>query len=218
MISLIFLAGGSGSRMGSPLPKQYLPLRGKPIALHSFELFTRIPEIGEIIVVCEEEHQRFFSHPVLFAAAGCRRQDSVYSGLLQCSQEIVFIHDAARPFFDPKTVPLLLRAVQTTGAAALASPAVNTIKQCAPNHIVEKTLERSTLWEMQTPQAIRRDLLLEAYAHAHLHHFVATDDLSLIEAIGLPTQIVPPLPAILKSPPPLILRWPKHFSRTLSAL
>lgn len=191
MISLIFLAGGIGSRMGAPIPKQYLPLKGKPIALHSFELFIRIPEITEIVVVCEPEYQHFFSHPGPFAKPGPRRQDSVYSGLQKSTQEMIFTHDSARPFFEAKYIPLLIDAVRSTGAAALAAPMTSTIKQCDAHHLVEKTLDRSRLWDMQSPQALWRTLMIQAFEHIQKHNLEVTDDLSMVEAMGLPTRIVP---------------------------
>lgn len=191
--------------MNVPIPKQYLSLNGKPIALHSFDRFLKIPEIVEIVVVCEPEYQHFFSPSPLFARPGARRQDSVYSGLLKTSQEIILIHDSARPFFEAESIPFLLEAVNKTGAAALASPIVSTVKECDLNQIVEKTLDRSKLWEIQTPQAIRRDLLLQAFAYTQKNKIEVTDDLSLIEAIGHPTQIVPSSPRNFKITTPFDL-------------
>lgn len=205
MISLIFLAGGIGSRMGAPIPKQYLPLHGKPVALHSYEILARIPEISEIIVVCEPEYQYLFSSPVQFAKPGRRRQDSVYSGLLQSTKEIIFTHDSARPFVEAKYILPLLEAVRSTGAAALATPATNTIKQCNPNHLVEKTLDRSQLWEMQSPQGIQRELFFQAFDYIKKRNLDVTDDLSMVEAMGLPTKIVPSSPRNFKITTPFDL-------------
>lgn len=204
MITLIFLAGGVGSRMGASIPKQYLPLKGKPIALHSFEVFTQILEITEIVVVCEPEYQHLFS-PAIFAKPGPRRQDSVYSGLQKSTQEMIFIHDSARPFFEAKYVPLLIDAVKTTGAAALATPMTSTIKQCTVNHLVEKTLDRSSVWNMQSPQALWRTLMIRAFDHIQKHHLTVTDDLSMVEAMGLPTRIVPSTPRNFKITTPFDL-------------
>jgi 2-C-methyl-D-erythritol 4-phosphate cytidylyltransferase len=205
MISLILLAGGIGTRMGSSIPKQYLPLQGKPLALHSFDLFLQIPEIQEIIVVCEPQYQHFFKHPVLFASPGPRRQDSVYSGLLKCSQDIIFIHDAARPLIEAKYLPPLLEAAQSIGAAALGVPVTNTIKQCSLNQIVEKTLNRAELYEIQTPQAIQRALLLQAFAYVQKEGLEVTDDLSLIEALGVKPKIIPSSPRNIKITTPFDL-------------
>jgi 2-C-methyl-D-erythritol 4-phosphate cytidylyltransferase len=205
MITLIFLAGGTGSRMGAPIPKQYLPLKGKPIALYSFETFLQVPEITEIIVVCEPAYQHFFPPSTLFAKPGLRRQDSVYSGLQKSTQEIIFTHDSARPFFEAKYIAPLIAAVQTTGAAALATPVTSTIKQCHSNHLIEKTLNRTLLWDMQSPQALWRPLMIEAFDFVHKHELSLTDDLSMVEAMGHPAQIVPSSPRNFKITTPFDL-------------
>lgn len=207
--SLIFLAGGIGSRMGSPVPKQFLPLSGKPIALHSFELFARSPEIDEIVVVCEPSRRALFEceKPLRFALPGKRRQDSVYSGLLHTSAQsrYVLIHDSARPFLDSAGIRSLLAAVQRTGAAALAAPVTSTIKEACLSHLVQRTLDRSRLWEMQTPQALLRSLLFTAYEHAIRNHLDITDDISLAESIGHPSEIVPYTPRNFKITTPFDL-------------
>lgn len=204
-----------GSRMGGSVPKQYLPLKGRPIALHSFALFAGAPEIAEIVVVCEPEHQHFFSkYPVFFAKPGLRRQDSVYSGLQKCSQEIIFTHDSARPFFETKYIPLLIEAVQSIGASSLGAPVTSTVKQCNPHHIVEKTVDRSRLWEMQTPQAARRDLFVKAYEHVRKHNLEVTDDLAALEAIGHFAKIVPSTPRNLKITTPFDLSLAEFLCAT----
>lgn len=205
MTTLILLAGGIGSRMGVPIPKQYLFLKNKPIALYSFDLFKTAPAITEIVVVCEPEYQHFFSGPVTFAKPGPKRQDSVYSGLLQSTQEIILTHDSARPFIELQYLPPLLEAVRRTGAAALASPVTSTIKQCQPNKIVEKTLDRSRLWEIQTPQALRRDLFFKAFDYIQKHNLEVTDDLSMVEAMGHAAEIVPCTPRNFKITTPFDL-------------
>lgn len=205
MVTAILLAGGLGTRMGASVPKQFLPLRDKPIALYSYELLARSPLISEILVVCSPIYHPLFPSSTLFAMPGPRRQDSVYSGLQKATQKIVLIHDAARPLLEEKYLSPLLEATERTGAAALAVPVTSTIKQTAPDRLVKKTLDRSTLWEIQTPQAIQRDLLLQAFHHAETRHLTVTDDLSLIEAMGHPTELVPSSPRNLKITTPFDL-------------
>lgn len=176
--------------MGAPIPKQFLYLGNKPIALYSYELFSQIPEIAEIIVVCEPEYQNFFKKGP-FAKPGKRRQDSVYSGLQKTTQEIILTHDSARPFVEVKYLPLLIEAIHRTGAAALGVPVTSTVKQCNKAKIVEKTLDRSCLWETQTPQGMKRDLFFKAFEYANEHRLEVTDDLAMVEAMGLPAEIVP---------------------------
>lgn len=205
MTTLILLAGGIGSRMGASIPKQYLLLNQKPIALYSLEIFEKCPLITEIVVVCEPEYQHFFSGPVTFAKPGLRRQDSVYSGLLKSTQEIVLTHDSARPFIESKYLKPLIEAVHRTGAATLATPVTSTIKQCNPNKIIEKTLDRSALWEIQTPQAMRRDLFFQAFEYIRKHNLEVTDDLSMVESMGHPAEIVPCTPRNFKITTPFDL-------------
>lgn len=197
-VSVILLAGGSGRRMGTATPKQFLMLRGKSVARHSFDLFTSLPEVAEIIVVCAAEYQVAFSSPaqttvsIRFATPGEQRQDSTYSGLLQVSPDIslVCVHDAARPLLTKDAVQEVIAQAVMHGAAALAVPAKSTMKQGCRNHFVERTLDRSTLWEMQTPQVIQKPLLLRAYAHCHANRLAVTDDVSLVETLGHPVKLV----------------------------
>ena len=194
MISLVLLAGGTGARMGGGIPKQFRLLRGRPLALYSFRFFLTIPEIEEIVVVCEPCYQEIFASEdkrVLFALPGNRRQDSVYHGLLASSESaaLVAVHDGARPFVDAEAFASCVQRAKEGGAAALAVPAGNTIKQVCGDS-VQRTLLRSELWEMQTPQIIRRELFLRAYDYVHAHRIEVTDDLSLVEALGEPTFVV----------------------------
>lgn len=193
--SLIFLAGGQGMRLGGGTPKQFRNLFGKPLAHYSFETFAHLSEIDEIIVVCEPQFCSLFpsiQKPLRFVLPGKRRQDSVCHGLMATTDQsnLICIHDAARPFVEKKSIIHLIKKARCYGAAALAIPATNTIKQADQNQCVQRTLPRQELWELQTPQAIQRSLFLKAYAHAHQNKIEATDDLSLVEALGEKTYLV----------------------------
>jgi 2-C-methyl-D-erythritol 4-phosphate cytidylyltransferase len=184
-----------GNGVSHGLPKQFRPLMGKPLARYSFEIFAALSEIDEIIIVCEPQYRFHFAliqKPVHFVLPGNRRQDSVYQGLMATAERADFIcvHDSARPFVEKESIIRLLQEARHHGAAALAIPATNTIKQADRNRCVQRTLPREELWELQTPQAIRRSLFLKAYAYAHKHKIEATDDLSLIEALGENTYLV----------------------------
>lgn len=195
-ISMIFAAGGIGSRMESPVPKQFLPLGGKTIALHSFELFSGMEAIDEIVVVCAPQFQSQFyttKKPVCFASPGTRRQDSIYNGLKAANPKakILCTHDVARPFIDQETVSRLLEKALEIGAATLAAPVVYTIKQSCANGHVKQTLDRSNLWEIQTPQAMRRDLFERGFSLVAELKSTVTDDVSLAELLAEPVAIVP---------------------------
>ena len=202
-ISLILLAGGTGSRMGGSLPKQFRLLAGKPLALHSSELFDRTDAISEIVIVCAPDYRHYFADgrkPQRFALPGPRRQDSVCHGLLAASPdaELICIHDSARPFPPAEALPALFAAARREGAAALAAAATNTIKEASASMQVVRTIPRSVCWETQTPQALRRDLLEEAYRFALANDVEATDDLSLLEAMGRFASLVPSTPRNFK--------------------
>ncbi len=121
--SVILLAGGIGTRMKADIPKQYLLIHNKPLALYSFELFLSLPEVEEIVVVCDQEYESLFtayraSERVTFATSGLRRQDSVYHGMQSLREfnsdcglnenRLICIHDSARPVID---APLVRRVV-----------------------------------------------------------------------------------------------------------
>ncbi|MDP1836797.1 MAG: 2-C-methyl-D-erythritol 4-phosphate cytidylyltransferase [Chlamydiales bacterium] len=192
-VSAILLAGGVGTRMRSTTPKQFLPLLGKCVARYSFDLFKSMPEIHEIVVVCEEVYRKDFSEPdVLFAFPGPRRQDSVYNGFCKVSvdSDIVIIHDSARPLINRDMILRGIHAAEEHGAAVAAVPLKATVKQSRGDCFVDKTLDRSTLWEIQTPQTIKTALLRTAFEHALKHNLEVTDDVSLVEAIGYPVKLV----------------------------
>lgn len=194
-VSLILLGGGKGSRMGSLSPKQFLPFKGKPLFLHSFESFQKLSFLSEIIIVCPKEHRSLFSpgkQELLFAEPGERRQDSLFRGAQKLSplSQITFIHDAARPFVEEKALLDLLAEAEENGAATLALPVTYTIKECTLERDVVKTLKRENLWEIQTPQAIKTALLKEAIVSAQKNQWDVTDDVSLVECMGKRVKVV----------------------------
>ena len=103
-LSVILLAGGKGTRVRSPIPKVFLPLKGKPIVLHSFELFQSLEKVTEIVVVCPPNYQHLFPPNTCFAFPGNTRQDSVKNGFEKTSCPHILIHDGARPFISIESV------------------------------------------------------------------------------------------------------------------
>jgi 2-C-methyl-D-erythritol 4-phosphate cytidylyltransferase len=185
----ILLAGGKGLRMGGETPKQFLEIAGLPVALHSYRLLQALDL--PIIVVCEPEYQSFFDGDVLFAEPGKERQDSVYNGsrLLPAEAEYVLVHDAARPCLRKERVEKLLEEAYLHGAAVLGVPAKNTVKEVARGFVL-RTLDRSTLWEVSTPQVLKKAWLEEGFEKVRANGLLVTDDVSLAELLGHPVKMV----------------------------
>jgi len=197
MISAILLSGGSGTRMGSSIPKQYLPIRGKPLILHTLDALLSFQDWGEIAVVCEESYTPLFApygkYPLRFALPGKERQDSVFAGaeVLSPLTKFVSIHDGARPLLKPKDLINVIEAGKLHGAATLGIPVKATIKEVDGNLFVEKTLAKSKLFEIQTPQVISYHLLQKGRAFVEKEKKLVTDDVSLAEILGVRVKIVP---------------------------
>lgn len=196
--SVVFLAGGSGTRMGSAIPKQYLTVHQKPLALYSFEVLASLPEVQDFVVVCEQQYDALFQGSakakgvkLQFARPGVRRQDSVFNGI-QClhSNSLVCIHDSARPLINHIIVREVVQTAEVWGAAVVGVRVRSTIKICDGAQVVVDTPQRTSLWEMQTPQVIRLDLLKEGFEYAEHHQSTVTDDVSLVELLGKPVKVV----------------------------
>lgn len=186
--------------MGAAIPKQYLDLCGKPIATYSLAMFANMPLVGEIVIVCDPSWRELFEKvfPSLpkhiktkWALPGPERQDSVFNGFSQISDSaaLVAIHDSARPLVTAKDAERCMADGFEVGAAVLGVAVKPTIKEVDKSGLVIKTLERSKLWEVQTPQCIRPALLREGFALVKAKGLEVTDDVSIIEAMGRPVRI-----------------------------
>jgi 2-C-methyl-D-erythritol 4-phosphate cytidylyltransferase len=126
-------------------------------------------------------------------AGGAERQDSVRHGLAACGaadDDVVLIHDGVRPFFPAAQIAPLLAAAAAGGAALLAVPAQDTIKEVADGRVV-RTLDRSRLWQVQTPQAFRCRVIRAAHSRALAAGYAGTDDAALVEWCGWPVTVLP---------------------------
>ncbi|KAG6652333.1 hypothetical protein CIPAW_06G177000 [Carya illinoinensis] len=180
------------------MPKQYLPLLGQPIALYSLYTFSQLIQVKEIIVVCDPSYKDIFEGTkgklcveVKFALPGKERQDSVYSGLqaVDSSSELVCIHDSARPLVSTGDIEKVLKDGWLNGAAVLGVPVKATIKEANSQSFVVRTLDRKTLWEMQTPQVIKPDLLKKGFELVNRGGLEVTDDVSIVEHLKHPVYI-----------------------------
>lgn len=193
LVSVILLAGGKGMRMGGTIPKQFLPLGDKPIICHSLEIFLKIGVVAEIVVVCAPSYRHLLSgYSVTFADPGPRRQDSVFNGLcqLRASASWVCVHDGARPLITPEMVERLFQEGRRHGAACVGMPMIPTVKSRTADYFVDKTLDRDSLWEIQTPQFLSRKLMAQGFVVTQEKGLTLTDDVSLAELQGHPVKLV----------------------------
>lgn len=198
-IAVIIAAAGSGNRMGSGIPKQYLEIQGKPILARAVEAFSQNAFIDEIYIVVNQDYaeacrKEYCSTPNKvkeIVCGGAERQDSVYAALtiLPADVDFVLIHDGARPFVTNDAIEALIESMVKHGAAALAVTVKDTIKS-AENGIFTETLERGRLYSIQTPQGFNRQLLLMAYRKAFTENFYGTDDAVLVEKMGEKVYLV----------------------------
>ncbi|WP_282938139.1 2-C-methyl-D-erythritol 4-phosphate cytidylyltransferase [Paenibacillus sp. RC67] len=200
-LGVVIVAAGKGSRMRTEESKQYLELNGKPILVHTLALFQRIAQIDTIVLVtgandverCRGYVEQFGLTKVRHIITGGKeRQDSVYRGLqaLEGSVEWVMVHDGVRPFAAEEHIMACWHKAMETEAAVLAVPVKDTIKVVDPAGTIQSTPDRHSLWAIQTPQAFRFSLLLQAYEQADKDQFIGTDDAMLVERIGTSVQVV----------------------------
>lgn len=202
-VTAIIPAAGEGRRVGGELQKQFRSLLGRPILVHTLEKFERCDAVDEIILVVSDSMIQYsmqlvkeyhLSKVVEIVQGGARRQDSVYSGLqalMVHPADIVLVHDAVRPLVSHDQIGALIEACITYKAAIPAVQPKETVKHSsADGGFVSSTLDRSSLWLVQTPQAFAADLLITAYRRAAADRYFATDDSSLVERIGVNVKIV----------------------------
>ena len=203
--ALILAAAGRSSRFSSrgssdpTVKKVFTHLGGKPVWLRSVEKFTSRDDVTQVIVVVSPEDIDWFRKYyvseinrllILVVAGGENRVDSIRHGLIAVSPKVGYIavHDAARPCVTEQEIAAVFSEAKKRGAALLAAPVVGTIKRVADGQ-VEETVSRECLWEAQTPQVFRRELILEAYQQRIRD--VPTDDAQLVERLGQPVHVVP---------------------------
>jgi 2-C-methyl-D-erythritol 4-phosphate cytidylyltransferase len=208
-VSAVIPAAGRGRRMGAKINKQFMKLKGAPVLYWTIRAFDRCDAVDEIVVVLHpDEKSTFqreifspyaFDHPIKMVPGGETRSASVYNGLKGVDPRcgVVLIHDGARPLIQNQLILDCIESAVRHQAAIAAVPAKNTIKTVKPipgepgELAVDQTLDRSTLYEIQTPQAFDYHLILKAYRWAFKHHIEATDDAALVENMGCPVAIVP---------------------------
>lgn len=198
---VIIAAGGSGSRFGHGVPKQYAFLAGKPVLRYTLEVFLGIPELLSLTVVIDPGHQALYEEAVKGLGlrppvpGGKDRKSSIYNGLLAIPSSVddglVLIHDAARPLVTQDLVYRLVEAMQGAEAATLALPVADTVLYSggtAHDPLCGTSARREDLWGLQTPQAFRTGVIKKA--HEAGSGVMATDDTALVTALGIPVKLV----------------------------
>jgi len=199
MVTAVIVAAGRSTRMGTD--KQFLPLRGHPLVAYTVSKFQNCAAVNEVVLVTAAERRGEFQKLVTtygfskvarFADGGAERQDSVWNGLeaVGAGTDIVLIHDGARPCIGPEAIEQTVTAAREFGAAVVATKVTDTIKEARTDRIVVRTLDRSRLWAVQTPQGFRIGWIRDGYTEVRRQGKVVTDDTAAVEWIGKPVHLV----------------------------
>ena len=196
MISAIILAGGKGKRMGAPVSKQFIEIKGKPIIYYTIKKFSENKKIDNIVVVLSKDEVGYFKENILekynlkvdnIVIGGTERQDSVYNGLKSLEDtntDIVLIHDGARPFVNQDIIRRCMQEVQKYQACVVGMPVKDTIKIADEEGYAKQTPDRKNVWMIQTPQTFSYALIYEAYEEMLKTEDTAiTDDAMVLERI-----------------------------------
>lgn len=204
-VTMIVLAAGRGRRFGGPLPKQYMPLRNRPVLWHALCRLHSHTQVGSIVPVIAPDGEELWQEimvPLLDTlpkvaapvAGGDERQHSVFKALraLTLAEDAwVGIHDGARPLVDPDMMARLFQARQVGDAILPVMPARDTLKRLDPRGHVVETLDRESVRLAQTPQLFRFGLIFRAHQQAAARAFLGTDDASLVECMQGTTRFSP---------------------------
>ena len=191
MFDLVLLMAGMGTRTNLNTNKVFYEIDGIPLFMYSLNKFKKLIECDKIILVVREDEISLVDHlasdKIIITIGGKMRQDSVYNGIQKTTNEIVLIHDAARYNIGNEEIIAVYQSTLIHGGAVLAAKVTDTIKEVDNNTII-KTLDRTKLWAMQTPQGVKRTEYLKAIALAKTNKYYGTDDVELLEKY---TDIIP---------------------------
>ena len=199
-VTVIIAAAGAGRRMKSDRPKQLLTLDDTPILIYTLRKFNACRLVNRILVAAPKEAVdevrklvagAGFSKPVSVVQGGARRQDSVAVAMQHLGPDttIVAVHDAVRPFVKVEEIEAVVLEAHKVGAAVLAIPIVDTVKQIRKD-LIDSTLTREHLVLAQTPQVFRVEVLREAFERAKRDEYYGTDESSLVERLNLSVAVV----------------------------
>ncbi|MEW6429334.1 MAG: 2-C-methyl-D-erythritol 4-phosphate cytidylyltransferase [Thermodesulfobacteriota bacterium] len=194
-------AGGIGRRSGMAAPKQFCLLAGVPLLVHTLRVFEAAPSVSLVVVAAPAEHlartealirEYGLAKVRRVVVGGASRQESVAAGLAALPEdiELVAVHDGARPLISVGLIEACLDRAATAGAAIAAVAVKDTLKRVEDGELITATVERAGLWQAQTPQAARVELLRQAMTKAAREGFIGTDEAQILERAGVPVQVV----------------------------
>lgn len=197
--TVLLPAAGSGKRMGAGQNKLFLELKNIPILIHTLRVFEKDPKCEQIVLAVKKDEQLFIENLLTeygitkvtaITEGGEERQHSVYACLKASpSKGILLVHDAARPFIKREVIHQLMQSANEFGAAVAAVRAKDTMKK-VKNGIIQETVNRESLWIIQTPQAFQYNVLEKAERLAEQEGFLGTDEAMLVERLGERVHIV----------------------------
>jgi 2-C-methyl-D-erythritol 4-phosphate cytidylyltransferase len=199
-VGVVIVAAGTGTRTGSTELKQFRWVAGKPMLLHSVQAFHRRADVALVVTVLPRSHAGdpppwLFQCDVdrlLVSSGGQERMDSVWSGVedMPDEAEIVVIHDAARPLVSDETIAAVIAEARAGRGAVAALPVVDTLKEVDARGRIVRTVDRTSLWRAQTPQAFPRAMIEQAHLAARRDGVTASDDAALCERLGFEVVVV----------------------------
>ena len=199
LIGLVLAAGGTGSRFGSKIPKQFTELQGQPLYLHALNRFAEFVDQAVIVVpknwkviISKQLAVLPYHEKLVLQTGGLKRQESVYRGVLSLTDEmrIILVHDAARPFVSRALISRVIQGVRVRGTCVPTMRLSDTVKQVHGDRILQ-TLDRDNLRLAQTPQGFKAALLKKALQQALKEGFWGTDESSIVQRVGVEVFVIP---------------------------
>lgn len=199
-ITAVLTAAGTSRRMGAGISKQFLKIGNKMIIQRTIDIFDNMEEVDDIILIVRKDDINIYEKeilpnvkkPIKLVIGGNTREESTYNGILALDEktDIVVCHDGVRPFIKPNIIIKAIEEMENNNAAIVAVPSKDTIKYADKNGFVEYTPNRDRLYNVQTPQVFKKDILIKAYENVFDENIKVTDDSSLLEMMGEKVQII----------------------------
>ena len=198
--AVIIVAAGGSKRFGSSYPKQFVSLLGNPLFIYSVKTFLESPLINEIVILVPQRWKRYtqrvinkfkIKKTIRIYTGGKRRQDTVYRGLCKVSRDIkyVLIHDAARPLVTQKLIKKVIKGADTSGCCIPVVSPADTVKEIDGRGFIRRTIHRKMVGLVQTPQAFRYEIIMNAYKRNDSRK-TFTDDAQLAETLGRKVKVI----------------------------